>query len=369
VERYLFGLSTAVNPAGSRAETSWLVFYFVAAFIYRVVLLTGILLIVSHWFFVIGMILAVVFGFLWLVLPVLKAFRYLWSNPGIEARRGRAVTVSLAIVTAIFSVLAFLPLPSHFRSPGIVRAEPFVRVFPEMPGRVVEILVPSGSIVSGGEALLRMENFELEREIELARLELAKTVHRQREALELDPVRHQSLESYRIASLARLEKLEGEFGELVVRAPVDGRWIAPELSAHKGSVVPRGIELGMVQGEEQHYLAAEVRQADVARLFGGKIGNSGVKVRGQEHETLGVTDLRAIPADRAPAPDRRRGRRAAMGRDTGEASQNLLTTEPFFEVRAYLEPSENCYLVHGQQGVARLDLPSLRQLLQRNYRV
>ena len=50
-----------VNPAATRSETFWLATYFVASFVYRILLLVGILLLVSHWFFVIGIILAIVF--------------------------------------------------------------------------------------------------------------------------------------------------------------------------------------------------------------------------------------------------------------------------------------------------------------------
>lgn len=62
-----------------------------------------------------------------------------------------------------------------------------------------------------------------------------------------------------------------------------------------------------------------------------------------------------------------------------DAKRSALSTEPFFEVRAFLIPQAGAVLVHGQQGVARIDLPwepllsqwvrSLRQLFQRNYRV
>lgn len=378
IERYLFRLPTAKNPASSTSETFWLVFYFVAAFLYRIVLLTGILLVVSHWFFVIGIVLAVVFGFIWLVLPVIKAIRYLCASPRLESRRGRALILCGALVAALFSLITFLPLPSHFRAAGVVRADPFVGVYPSTAGTLAEILISSGSVVKKGDALLRLTNFELEREVQLAQFDRTKTQAQQRESLEDDPVRYLSLNSYLQAVEARLRKLENQVEGFVVRAPEDGRWIAPDLSTYVGAYIPRGNELGFVQGGRRHYLAAQVRQADVARLFGGKIENSGVKIRGRETDTLVASELQAIPADRVQ-PNAQNGRNRSGKLEGVPSSQNLLTSEPIFEVRVFLDSAASAFLVHGQQGVARLDLPwepllprwvrSLKQLLQRNYRV
>tara|TARA_R110000850_G_scaffold131791_9_gene252768 strand:- start:1234 stop:3387 length:2154 start_codon:yes stop_codon:yes gene_type:complete len=380
IERYLFRLPKSVNPAETNTETSWLVFYFVAAFIYRIILLTGILLLVSHWFYAVGVILAVVFGFIWLVLPVVKACRYLCASPKLEARRGFAIGLCSCIIGGIMACLALIPLPSHFRASGTIRSDPYSGVFAGTSGVLSEILIPSGKMVTKGQALAMMTSFELEKELQFVKLDLAKAMAQRRESLEADPVRYLSLDSYLAALDARLEKLAAQKRSLIIKAPVDGMWIAPELKVYSGATLQRGTELGVVQGGEVHYLAAEVRQADVARLFSGKIEKSGVKVRGLEGWTMAVFDLQAIPSDRSMEADGVRRPGGADRLDGVEASQkSQLSSEPFFEVRAFVVPDESCYLVHGQEGVARIDLPwepllprwvrSIRQLFQRNYRI
>jgi hypothetical protein len=172
-----------------------------------------------------------------------------------------------------------------------------------------------------------------------------------------------------------MDKLSEQKQSLVVLAPEAGRWIAPEIGRMTGSTLLRGRELGAVEGMVRHYLAAEVRQADVARLFGGNVSGSGVKVRGLEDFTVGVSDLQAIPAE-LTQPKPGGGQKRSSSSDLG---RNPLTSEPFFEVRVFLVPQPQVQLVHGQRGIARLDLPwepllsqwvrSLRQLFQRNYRV
>lgn len=383
MERYFFRLPTAVNPAETRTETFWLVFYFFAAFFYRILLLTGIVLLVSHWFYLIGVLLAFVFGFLWLVLPVLKAVKYLCTSPRIEARRGRAAVVSFGLVACLFAIITLIPVPYHFRAEGVVRSDPFARVFAGASGELREVLIPSGSVVEKGQALVRMTSFELDRQLELVDLDILKTTAQRRETFQSDPVRYLSLAGYLELKRSEREKIILDREALVVLAPESGLWIAQELTVKAGTTLARGTELGTIQGEESHYLAAEVRQADGDRLFGGSSERSEVKVRGQENWTLEVSDFQAIPGDRNPRSDGRNVPGLAGGGGTGlegvEASQSQLSAEPFFEIRAVLVPRTECLLLHGQQAVARIDLPwepllfrwarSLRQLFQRNYRV
>ncbi len=394
LERYGFGLTEARNPASSRRETWALTAYFFASLIYRTVLLVGILFFISQKFFVLGVLLALGFAVVWLLLPIWRAGVYLLSHPRLETKRGRALGVSLGALGLVLAFLAFVPMPSHFRADGIVRADPFAHVYAGMAGELMEVLAPSGTLVKAGEALLRLENFELARELEGAALELKKARSQAREALDVDPVRALNLQGYLDAILARQTKLRAEQEDLLVRAPCAGTWIAPDVSTWRGSLVPRGTEFGVVQGETQHYLSAVVRQADVARLFTGNVKATEVKVTGLETSTFKVTELQAIPAEQGLLPSASLGL-AGGGQTPVEADEKggskhtglvgagegkgTRTTEPFFEVRGYLGAEPGCLLHHGQRLVARLELPwepllaqwwrSLRQLFQRNYQV
>ncbi|TLD71940.1 peptidase M50 [Phragmitibacter flavus] len=380
LEKYVFRVPNTANPAETRVETFWLTFYFVASFIYRILLLVGILLLVSGWFFIIGILLAIGFFVLWLVVPVFKAIKYLLTSPRLEGRRHVAAAICLGLVMVLGAAISLVPMPSHFRANGVIRSDPFARVYAGSAGDLVEMLVPSGTVVVEGQPLVRMVSFDLDQEIKLLQLDLRRLETLKRDALETDPVRHLSLQEYQQALVVRQQKLADQKASLLVRAPVAGRWISPELGTVVGATLQRGTELGVVQGEEKFYMAAVVRQAEVARLFGGNIQKTGVKVRGQEAKTLAVSDLQAIPADHPGENGRQNSNQPqAQGVAGMDAGRQAMSSEPFFEVRAFLVPDSTCMLVHGQQGIARLDLPwepllsqwlrSLRQLFQRNYRV
>lgn len=398
LERYGFALRTSVNPAESRREAWWLAVYFVASVVYRTIILVGILLVVSVHFLVLGIILAVVFAFMWLVLPVIKAVRYLWSSPRLDACRTRAVTVVLLLVGGILGFLCLLPMPNHFRADAVVRAEPFARVYAGTDGRLVKVLVPSGTMVTKGTPLLELVNDELLREMELLEAEQRRADAQARQALEEDPVRYQSLKPYFRALAVRRDRLNDDMEALTVRAPCDGRWLAPDAGLYVGGTLPRGLEMGVVQAEGEFYISAVVKQDDVSRLFTThQVSDTEVRVRGQEGIVLGVKNFNAIPAEREFLPSASLGLlgggnapvetgNSTDGRplasrgvvDQGGA-QGTRTTEPVFEIRATLAPEAEARLVHGQRAVARMTLPpeplmsqwlrSLRQLFQRTYRI
>lgn len=397
MERYVFNVTSVENPIEGRKETWALTIYFFASFLYRTFLLIGILFFVSKKFLIFGIILALVFAVLWLLIPLGKSFHYLFFQPRIESRRARAVGVSIGLILGLLALLAFVPMPSYFRADGVVRADPFSHIYTGTAGELVEVLTPSGTVVAEGTPLVRLKSFELEQEIQLVSLDWKIAETHSRAALENDPVRFLTMEGYFKALKSRLDRLDEEKKSLIVRAPCPGRWVAPNIGMSVGSTVARGIELGVVQGEQRHYFSAVVRQEDVARLFSGNVKETEVKILGQDQKTLMVSELQAIPAERGQLPsaalgvmgggsstvdtrdDRMNQGSSSSGSMDSGSGRGTKTTEPFFEVRATLEPSANTLLVHGQRGVARLKLPweplltqwtrSVRQLFQRNYRI
>jgi putative peptide zinc metalloprotease protein len=394
LERYGFSLRTSVNPAETRREGWWLAAYFVSSVTYRTMILIGILLLVSLHYLAFGMLLAVVFGFMWLVLPVLKAIGYLWNSPRLDACRTRAATVALLLVGGILGFLCLLPMPNHFRAEAVVRAEPFARVYAGTEGRMVRLLAPSGSMVTKGTPLLEMANDELIHEVELLNGEQQRADVQARLALEEDPVRYESLRPYFRALAVRRERLKDDAESLVVRAPCDGRWLAPDAGLHVGGTLPRGLEMGVVQGEAEFYISAVVKQDDVSRLFTThQVQDTEVRIRGQEGMVLGVKNFNALPAERESLPSAALGlmgggtsavdTRPLASRglvDAGQA-QGTRATDPVFEIRATLDSdaASGVRLMHGQRAVARMTLPaeplmsqwlrSLRQLFQRTYKL
>ena len=396
VDRYLFGLKSSHSPAETKPEGFWLAIYWVSSWVYRLMITFGILLIVSLHYLGFGMLMALVFGFMWVVLPVFKSIQYLLYSPKLERCRLRACGVSGGLVALILAFLVLIPMPYYFRAEGVVRAEPFARVYVGVDGRLLKLLVPSGTQVKQGTPLVVLDNAELSHERDLLNGQLELALAHQRLALETDPARYASMKTYFHALDLRRTRLNEDTQALTVRAPCDGLWLAPDAFHFQGSMLPRGLELGVVQSTQAFAVSAVVRQDDVSRLFSPEqVRGTEVRVRGQEGSTLGVASFTAIPAERQDLPSAALGilgggkvaveNQAGQGRrQTGSGavqSENDGThvTEPIFEIRAQLQPDTDVKLLHGQRVVVRMTLEStplaaqwwrsLRQTFQRTYKL
>lgn len=377
VNKKIFKIDPGPIPTKSRREQIGFTLYFFTSWTYRFLLMIGILIFVSKQFLILGLLLALLFGVVWGILPFVKGLRYIFFSPKLMNRRTRALGIVALFLGVILSFLAFVPMPYYFRAEGVVKSSAFQNVYTSSPGRIAELVTPSGEEVEAGQILLLLKNEELEVEKDLIRIE------RERGDLLLRQDRNEQgtqlagLRAFLTALDAREAALKVQLENLVVRAPVAGRWIADDLHEVMGSVVPRGQSLGMVRGEDGYVFSAVVHQRDAGRL---SLDDSELKIRGQEGLDMSLTNLDAIPAGQEDLPSAALG--VAGGGSMGVAAEEgsgKKTTEPYFQVRGTIEEAKGVILQHGQRGIARFALPkkpllnqwrhSIRQFFQREYQL
>jgi putative peptide zinc metalloprotease protein len=380
MERGLFGVRKAENPARHPREAFWLTTYGVLSFIYRIVVFGGILLFVADRFLLLGILMAVVCAISWVTVPIGRFIHYLATNPQLERNRPRAVAASVGIVLGVFSLLQFVPFPHHFRAPGVLEAQEKAEVVNETAGLAAALLTSPGYWVTNSQPLLRLENPELEWQLAaaLARRQETEALWRlamQTNAANLKPIA-QRLESVN----KQVTRLETDRAALIVRAHQDGLWAAPELKDYIGRWLPRGTSLGFVNNPRSFYFTATVAQTDVNRLFASQVRGANVRLRGQAGIVLTTSELKVIPAAQKTLPS------AALGWQAGGEvpvdltdPQGRQAAEPFFEVKAAIQIAINVALVHGRSGKIRFDLDPepllqqwwrrLRQAIQKRYQI
>lgn len=398
LERYFFGLRSSRSPVTTKREGAWLVVYFFASNIYRIFILCGILLVVSLNYLIFGILLAVVFGAIWLVKPIVKSITYLLYSPTLVEVRGRAVSLVLLLVLGLIGILGFVPLPNYFRAEGIVKAENFSRIYAATSGTLVELLTPSGEMVQKGDPLLKFSNHELTLELASVDAEILQIQARIRQSLVEDPLQNLSLKPYLKALENRRAILLEDLEALVVHSPCHGRWLAPDSPLFRGALQPRGSEIGVVQGEDKFYLSAIIHQSDASRIFTPELlGSAEVRVRGQEGLILETASLQAIPSNQESLPSAALGiigggsttvsiagsreKRSMAGGDLVREQPGKKVSEAVFELRAPFvhEAVSDIRLIHGQRAVLRMQLPpeplfsqwylALRQIFQQTYRI
>jgi putative peptide zinc metalloprotease protein len=379
IDRHVFRIPPGPSPVASTGQAVGFTLFHIASLIYRFFLLAGILLFISTQWMIVGIILAIVFAILWILVPVVKSAHHLLTSPKLAPVRGRAVLVGFGSVALVIGFLALVPLPNHFRADGIVSATPYVQVHAGADGRLASLEVPSGRQVGKGEILLRLANPDLQEERRLAAAQYETARVRLRESRVDDPARYRSVEKLVVALEDRLRALDEEIERLVVRAPDSGRWLAPELAESQGQILLKGQMLGAIQGLGQHRFIAVVSQGDVARIFSGNVRKNEVKILGQEAQTVTLANVDALPAERERLPSAALGMMGGGGIGVEAKDGGTETTEPVFELRGDFPGNAAVVLNHGQRGVIRFSLPwepllsqwerSLRQLFQRRYRI
>jgi putative peptide zinc metalloprotease protein len=380
VERYAFGDRKSRSPAASRKEAFWLTVFGILSGIYRFVVFGGILIVMADRFLIIGIIMAVVSAISWVIVPVGRLIRYLATDPKLEHRRLRAVLACGGAAAAVIGFLALCPFPNSFKSPGVVKAKQYEIVVSHVGGDIREVIAPSGARVHAHQALLQMEDPELDYRIQELEGKLVEVDAVRQRALQEKLADVQSVDSVAQSITKQLTKLEDDRRALLVTAPLDGVWVAPDVAHLVGAWLPRGAPVGQVVDDASFIFSSVVSQRNASRVFSGEVKKADVRLAGRANQTIATTGSVQIPMEQTSLPS------AALGIGAGgevrinlSDSTGLKASEPFYEVRLELSPGNSPSLFHGQSGQVRFQLSPepllrqwirlLRQLIQERYQL
>ncbi|MEZ6234129.1 MAG: hypothetical protein R3B68_08060 [Phycisphaerales bacterium] len=272
LERYAFGVRGIDPPhTRGRGERAILLVYSLLSMPYRVLvmgMIVWVLLTTVPW---VGVPLAIVGGFIVLVLPLAVGVSYLLTSPRLMGRRARAVSISAAVVGAVVVGLGVAPAPSGVFA--IATVEPArrgpIRTLEE--GRVVATHVVPGALVRAGDPILTLESAELTAEIEATRAMRDQALAAIDAAMGPRPA-EAAVARQRLAFIeGELERLDRRAADLVVRAPIDGRLVtAGDMGATLdnllGRTLARGALIAFVVSDEL-ILQASVSDRDFAYAF------------------------------------------------------------------------------------------------------
>jgi putative peptide zinc metalloprotease protein len=386
-ERHVFGIRASESPAHSRREAGWLVSYAICAGIYRVLVFSGVLLILADKFLLLGLLMVVVCAVSWVAVPIGRLFYYLAASPRLQRVRWRATAITAGLAVGVVVLLAVVPFPNHFRAPGIVQARDRMEVVNDVAGAVETVLAAPGSRVMRGQPLMQFRSPALELDLAETQAHYAEAEARLREALSRANADLKPLQS-RLDSVAeRLAKLKADAAALTVRSQEDGIWVAPYLNDLLGRTLRRGTALGLVINPRAFEFVATVAQTDADAAFGRGAGSDApakaegraeIRLRGEAGALLTCGRWKIVPGGQQRLPS------AALGWMAGgdvpvAANEPDKASEPFFEVQAELPAAAQPALLHGRSGMIRFDLPAepllprwirrLGQLLQKRYQL
>ncbi|MFN4088237.1 MAG: site-2 protease family protein [Alphaproteobacteria bacterium] len=262
-QRYLLGAAGGESPVTAQGERGWFVVYGIAAFAYRMFIMTVIVAFVATQFFVVGILLAIWAIAQMLVWPVLKGGWFLLTNPLFDAVRVRAVAVASAAAGLLVWAVLAVPLPHATISQGVVWTPERSLVHAETEGEIAEVLVPAGHPVAAGEPLLRLADPTLAARLAYLRAVEAE-IRLQLAALETTDLVEAAIRREELAyAVTERQRAEERAAGLTVRAPTSGTFVVPAAEDLPGVWVRKGELLAHVVSNSDPIVRVVIRQAEV----------------------------------------------------------------------------------------------------------
>ena len=215
---------------------------------------------------VIGLIMgATAFG-TFAIFPLVKAVKYLATDPELHRKRARAVAFSSTFAAACLVVFGVIRFPVTVRAEGVLEAADRQKVVVETPGFVSKILVSDGQSVQAGQLLVTLANTEevsklrqAESDLRIAALDLRTSQVSDAAKYRIDSERYDRLKNV-------LKEAQNRVNELEIRAPIAGRVIAPMIQNALGQYAGAATELMQITQAKNLEAFVLITQADRDRL-------------------------------------------------------------------------------------------------------
>ncbi len=359
IQRYAYGLENAMPVSTSQSEQWILLGYGITSQVYRLFVLTGIILFISGQLLTLGLLLAAWSFIAWALVPLGKLIRWLFTSPFLIEHRIRAVGVTVVTLAIFLGVVGLLPVDEHKRTEGVVQSAVRMDIAVQTDGFVSEVLVSPGEKITQGQIMIRAENPSLRsRQAEL-KAELVRLTIEQRKSLVEDPVATRITKAQAQAIHEELNDLEHRIDSLILRSPQTGILIGQALNELQGQYLTRGQVIARVVDLKQLRITALVSQSQSAAAFFKNIRQVECRLAGNLPVTFESELLKAFDSGRNylphPALGQHGGGQIAMD---AQDSQGRRTLRPQFEMWLKLpEQTATSRALLGQRVYIRFTLP------------
>jgi putative peptide zinc metalloprotease protein len=240
----------------------WLCGYGISAFVYRLFLMTTIVLFVAQQYFVIGVVLAIWALIGTLLWPNLKLLAKAFQDNDIRSGSRSPMWVIPLVAAIIVSLLAVLPVPLSTSIEGVVQLADERRVLAGENCFIDKFHRTAGDFVHKGDLLLSCSNPRLQANKAILQQQYAEA-EAQRQGVWDDPVQIKIYEQ----ELARLGQEIGEnrqqLDALNIYAEADGLWWVKNTIDQVGRFVTRGSLVGHVISDEGIKVLGMIPEADI----------------------------------------------------------------------------------------------------------
>jgi putative peptide zinc metalloprotease protein len=363
IKRHVFRIKSQ-QPLPPVSQRMWLFFYGIFSSLYRILVGITIILLVAYQVPILGVFMALGGIITWLVVPVVKTFKYLALEPELHRKRGRAAAFVVAVTACAVLLFGMLKFRMYVEAQGVLEPEQRAVLNAKVGGFVSDIRVKDGQWVKKGEVLVVCIDPELDAKLSKAQSDLRGLRLQEQQSLgEGDPFQR-SVARTRIETYETLlGDLTRQKNELTIKAPIDGQVIAPELQFMPNSFIDRGKEILTVATTDKLLCRAVLTQRDVAlasRLMNRGDGSlrlvspARIRLVGDVKTPLdgGKARLISSAVSSLPHPSLTIAGGGELQNDPKDQTGKRATTDEF-ELRVELDNANDQY-TSGQRAYVRL---------------
>jgi putative peptide zinc metalloprotease protein len=294
-QKYAFGVRECETPATVASERKWLFAYAVASFIYRIFIMSAIVMFVATKFFFIGVVLAAWGLVLMVGMPLYKGLRYLFTNPALKGVRFRAQAVCLVVLALLAVPLLFFPVPYRTVAEGIVMPARGAAIYAGATGKIKDVQVPAISEVKRGQTLAHLEDPLLESRVRVVQAEVKEYRLRYEAALVNDRIGAKIHKERLRRAEKELLQLTERREQLQVTSPRDGVFIMPAAVDMPGRFLAKGSLIGFVIDPKISSILTVVRDVD-ADLVRNDLRSVEIRRIGDLDRVVPAVVVRELPA-------------------------------------------------------------------------
>jgi putative peptide zinc metalloprotease protein len=379
-EKYLLRSKNIISTAHDEKESTILVSYGVASFIYLLIVSFGIASFLLDKWLPLGLVSFTALIVMKFLLPYFKLVKFV-KNSATLAHRGWAYLLVIGLPSLLILIFLFVPVPNNIKAPGAIEAENSPIYYNPTDGRLTQLVAQNGEYVKAGQILMVLENPDLLMDKAIKQSEIDEAVVRHRSALFQAPDEIASSEKNLAGLQEESNEIDRKLALLTVKASHDGIWVAPDIAEFKGDWIRRGKVLGQLINNAHLRFSAVITQEQANELFKISSNMTGeLRIEGQTEKTVKIDSLKIVPyrSDILSSP--------ALGwAGGGDIPTNIndkdgtQTKEPFFYIRGNLPADlpKNMTALHGLSGLLRIPLQPVslsnqlsrffRQLIQKRY--
>ncbi len=295
IKRRLLCISEVQTTARSAGEACWLAFYGVASFVYRIFIMTAIILFIAGKFFLIGVLIALWTLLSFIVFPLKKLIEHMSSDPLMQHYRVRSLLAGAMTVALLLSTVMVVEIPTFTVVEGVTWIPIESQVNAGADGFVTHFLAAPNSVVRRGTPLILCEAQKLDKEVNVLKGNLGEVEARYQLSTVTDRAAAEVLKEELIKSKADLARARERVSGLLIRSPADGVFLLPQAEDLPGRFVKKGAPLGYVVDFSHSVVRIVVEQDDV-ELIRNRTRKIEARLAGNLATVIPAVVVREVPA-------------------------------------------------------------------------